>query len=108
MAGRLSGDVLLALVEGSSTVRAVVASRTNCFLAVWAVGIQLAGAFGTIIKPNFHWRAALGAQRKQRLTQNEVQDDAKAVRYQDGNCSPQPLAHASTSRIAIDVSEQQN
>jgi hypothetical protein len=76
-------------------------------LAMRASGMQLMIAFGTEVESALHSRITLRTAALQRLPQDEIQNDSKAVSNHNRNHRPQHSVHTPPAGIAIDVADQQ-
>jgi hypothetical protein len=58
-------------------------------------------------KPGLNRTAAMRAQGRQRVPQEEIQDDAESIGNEDGQQRPKHAVHAPPPGIAIQIADEQ-
>jgi hypothetical protein len=76
-------------------------------LAMGTGWMQLVIAFWAKVESALHRRVTLRASTEQRLSQNQIEDDAETVSNHNRNDRPQDPIHPSSRSVAIDVDDQQ-
>jgi len=64
-------------------------------------------AFWAEVESALHCRVTLRASTEQRLSQNQIQDDAETVSNHNGDDRPQNPVHPPARSVAVDVDDQQ-
>jgi hypothetical protein len=80
----------------------------NGALALRTIRTQLVAAVRAETEAGLKRLTALGAVAAQGQPQYEVENDAKSIRNNQGYDRPQRRTHATTFRVAIDVTKQQD